>query len=107
MTNELQERIRVKMFAGCLLTSDLQYQLNKSHAWKEWFLTQESSEFPNVQEIQFKGKSYLGTFFDEENITISQIQDLQNFIKSKLSDCELETNIDKLKFFVFSQVFIS
>lgn len=107
MTSELQERITVKMFVGCLLTSDLQFILNQSHSWKEWLITQKSTDAPLLEEIRFKNKGYLGCYCDDENIAIAQIEILHEYIREKFSEFCPTADTSSLKIYVFSQVFIS
>lgn len=107
MTSDLQKRMKVKLFVGCLLTSDLGYHLEKSHFWKELSLAQIHTHSPQLQQVRFKSKSYFGSYCKEESQTIPQLESLRMYIEEKFAECCPSAAMSRLKTYIFPQLFIS
>ncbi len=106
MTTDLRDRITVRMFIGCLITSDLKLLLTKSHAWKEAQIVR-SGKPGEFEEILYQNKTYFGVFAPESGITKSEISQAELELINKIKLYCPEYEIDKIKTFVFPQVFIS
>ncbi|MEC7840043.1 MAG: hypothetical protein VX777_08395 [Chlamydiota bacterium] len=106
MTIDIQDRITVRMFVGCLVSSDIKHQLSQSLSWKESQIVS-SKSCRKLEETHYQGKYFLGYFIDDSGSTLSEIEELKKEIEAKITKfCEGYT-LNKLKFFVFPQVFVS
>lgn len=107
MTNELQERITVKLFVGCLITSDLNLLLQQNHQWKNSVISQKDSSAPSLEEVRFNNKPYLGCFLHDDSVTVPKIEVIQSYLANTISEYCPEYAVDNLKIYVFPQVFIA
>lgn len=86
----------IKLFAGCLLTSEVKMHLSKSTSWQNARLD------PNpLVEAPYQGKDYLGRYLDQERHTLQDLKILQHEINSTIAHCcpELAGREFELKLF--------
>lgn len=106
MTVDSHNRILAKLFIGCSLTSDLRLQLSKSHPWKEALIMKNTTS-DTLQEIIFQNKSYLGIYCEQFGKTLSEIELIKSTIIEHIKIFCPEYESEKLKFFVFPQIFVT
>ena len=74
--------MQIKLFAGCLLTSEMKMHLRQSSAWKNAQLE------PNpLVETPYQGKDYFGRYLDHEKHTVQNLRDIQIEINTTISCC--------------------
>lgn len=102
MSHLVEEQIFVKLFIGSPVTSDLRVELERSHEWKEAQIVRIDNK---LEETLCDGKKYIGLYTHAEK-TLAELDELKNEIKFKIKEFCPNYPLEKLKFFIFPQVFI-
>lgn len=106
MSNTLLEHIDVRIFIGCLLTSDLEHLLNQSCEWKGDLLETQSTG-NEMNKTVYRNKDYLGFFVNDDGVLLNDIDTVQEKIQTMIHNYCPEYPSNKLQFFVFPQVFVT
>lgn len=102
MDTTSHSQVSVKLFVGCLITSEIRMHLKKSHAWKEATI-----ESRALAETTFHKKKYLGRFLSQEPVSLHDLRIFVQDMKQILHAYCHELPMDTFTFFTFSQVFIT
>ncbi|MEI8366311.1 MAG: hypothetical protein WCF65_07820 [Parachlamydiaceae bacterium] len=103
----------VRIFTGCLVTSEIKMHLNHSIKWKQTcIMPAESSQIPSLKIVYHEGKEYIGCFIDHtaENAAITttaEIAALGVQIKQLLAEYFPQYETKNVEMFVFPQVFVA
>lgn len=100
----VENRVTVRLFAGCLLNSELRMHLNQSQPWKQASILPEAK---NLLEVHFQNKDYIGQYLIFDKLSIFDLKNIEISIKKTLSSYSGDYNIDSLKICVFTQLFIA
>lgn len=97
--------ISAKLFIGCHLSPDLRIQLNQSLAWKHSRLHTE----PGVEpvEIRHEGRDYLGFFLPRERAELLEVRANASPIRDAICRYCQKYPVDRLRLYVFPQLFVS
>lgn len=106
MVSLIDSRISVRLFIGCLATSEIKLLLDKSHRWKEANIMRQGGA-KNLTLLPHEGKDFLGLFAEESELSLSEIEDLGKLIRREFQDYCPSYDTDKIKIVLFPQVFIS
>lgn len=106
MTTSTTNRVTVKLFAGCLLTSEIRMYLKQSAAWKQAQIVGEF-DVREIVETHYQEKDYLGRYLASNNLTIIELHEIESSIRKALTTFCPELASESLKIYVFPQVFIT
>lgn len=105
MNTQVENKIQFKLFAGCVITSELRLQLDQSPLWKQ------AKIGPAIQndlvETHFNEKNYIGLFLTHDQITLSELKLIEDKILHAINAYCPQFASEKIKVLVFSQIFIS
>lgn len=104
MSHSIEEQISVKLFVGSPIGSNLKLELQKSHQWKEAQITRINNNHELVETLS-DGKKYIGFYIDSEK-TIVELDEIKKEISNKIKEYCPNFQNEKLKFYVFPQVFV-
>lgn len=97
--------ITTHIFIGCRLSPDLRIKLNQSLAWKQSRVAPEKGVDP--LEVYHSQRHYLGFFLQEEKPTLGEVRSYPPLIRQAiLRYCE-EYPVERLKLYLFPQLFVS
>lgn len=103
MDTLIENRIDVKLFLGCLFTSEIRMYLFQNIAWKQAKITPEANP---LVEIRYEGKDYLGKYLPTRSLTLKQVQKADEEILDAIRTFCPQLNHEALKLFIFPQIFI-
>lgn len=107
MNTILDSRVTVRLFIGCAVSPELKVHLQHSMAWKQASILR-STEQDVLLETHFQNKSYLGLYADERFLTLHQVRQKQQKIRTQLYEyCPKLVGIDKIPIYVFPQIFVA
>jgi len=101
---ELETGINFRLFAGCLMTSELRMQLNQSSLWKQAKI---APSLQDLIETHFQEKDFIGLFLQSDKIQLEELRQIEKKISQVLKTYCPQFPSEKIKILVFSQVFIS
>ncbi|KIC74290.1 hypothetical protein DB42_BH00240 [Neochlamydia sp. EPS4] len=102
---DLKDGVNLKIFIGCLITSELRMHLNQSLLWKQNKIAPELNSA--LREIHFQDKDYIGIYPTTDKISLMALKEIEKEILQLLTTyCPLLPT-EKIKILIFSQVFIS
>jgi hypothetical protein len=104
MNMQTENRVKIRLFAGCVVTSELRLQLNQSLLWKQ------ASIAPNrhdLEQTHFHQKDYIGLFLKEDKISLDDLEKVEANVLHYLKAYCPQFASEKLRILVLSQVFIS
>lgn len=105
VSTETKKQLTVRLFMGCLITSDIRMHLKES---KRWMLSSISSQAEKrLFETHFQNKDYIGCFPDKEFLTLSEIKNLEKSIRESLQFYCPEISVEDLHILLFPQVFLT
>lgn len=104
---KISEKITVKIFAGCLMPSDLRLHLSKSKEWQLISVIPLESREIRLQEVHFQGKDYLGYYLEDDLIQIKDLQEIKTAIQLFLKRFCPEYQAVDLKVYVIPQIFVA
>lgn len=108
MTTDTSHKVTTKIFIGCHITSEIRMHLNQSIQWKNAsILNSASSSTPELQEIHYHGKEYLGLYSPNKTLTIKDLTTEQNNILYQLKKYCPTLEVENIKIYVFPQVFVA
>ncbi|MBS4165906.1 Uncharacterized protein NEOC65_000981 [Neochlamydia sp. AcF65] len=103
--SELKDGVNLKIFIGCLITSELRMHLNQSLLWKQNKIVPALNSA--LREIHFKDKDYIGIYSTTDKISLMDLKKIEKEILQLLATyCPLLLT-EKIQTLIFSQVFIS
>jgi hypothetical protein len=101
------ESLKIKLFMGYLITSDIRMYLKQSSIWKEAKIT-ETAISRDLLETHFQNKDYIGKYLKQEHVTLKELRAYENSIfQSLLNYCAELSPETHLKIYLFPQVFIT
>lgn len=100
---QIEERITIKLFIGCLLTPEIKLFLEQSKLWQQ----QRIGKNAPLTTIHFKNKEYIGTFISQKQPSLAELQKQETTIKTLLAEYCPEFNTDTINTKIFSQVFLT
>lgn len=106
MNTDLQNRLTLKLFLGVSLTSELKLLLSQSSSWKQSQIGPKSECYV-FEEIHYHEKDYLGFYLPQEQVTLQELRELKGELKNRLQGYVPKYELDSLKVYVFSQIFVA
>ena len=103
MNTATENRIDVKLFIGCLLTSEIRLYLLQNIAWKQAKI--DPSNHP-LLEIQHEGKEYLGMYLPSRSASLKELKKIEEETLAAISSFCPQLNQGPVKLYVFPQLFI-
>ncbi len=83
MTPEiLSQKVKIKLFMGCFISTELKQSLFKS--FPKYSSEQALKIHSELTTVSYKGKLYVGLFFEKENPTFEEIKTAQTKLLSDL-----------------------
>jgi hypothetical protein len=104
METQTENKIKFKLFVGCLITSDMRLHLNQSPLWKRAKIIHDQND---LVETHFHDKDYIGLFLPENKINLSELKEIEKQILAIFKEYLPQFSSEKIKILVFSQIFIS
>lgn len=103
--SEAAERVQTRLFVGLLLTSEVRMHLNQSEQWKqEQVVRNESGE--TLQSLRYQDKEYIGSMLTTALLPLEELRTLEDSVRLVLNRYCPELQTDKMKIFVFPQLFL-
>lgn len=106
MSLAYRNNVTVRLFVGCLVTSELKLLLDNSHAWKQFQILQSQND-DTLQLLRHEGKNYLGWLTESIEISIATIADYEIKLKELMTQYCSSYESEKVNIVVFPQVFVS
>lgn len=106
MSTDCCERVKAKLFAGILLTSEVRMYLNDSSAWKQAVIAAASGT-DDLIEIKHLKKDYIGCYLAEDKVRLHELEKYMQFVTSKLEEYCPQLPKKAFRFRVFSQLLIN
>lgn len=100
------EKISIRLFVGCLITSELRMHLNQSIEWKHLNIIN-NKDLKTLTEVPYKSKNYLGIYTDKLEMMLSDLKNTQASVEQLLKKICPQYPIENAGFVIFSQVFIA
>lgn len=95
--------ITTKIFLGCVLTSEIKFHLQNSHAWKLAKI-----ENPDIlTTTPFQGKEYIGLSLPHPQLTLAEIRPYEASIRQNLSTFCPKLQFDNVNIHIFPQLLVS
>lgn len=91
-----------KLFAGIIITSELQMHLNASKAWQNALLDSSA----DLIKARYEDSDYLGFYLSEQKLCLSELARYEQLIRDRLKNYCPKLDNTHLKCVVFSQIFI-
>lgn len=107
MKTVVENKVKVKLFCGYQITSELRMYLNQSAKWKESQIHVHRTEEGYLEEVHFQGKEYVGFYLNEDRTDLQHLRELHNNIKKRFEDFCPDLNIGHISFCIFPQVFVA
>jgi len=105
-TNTNTNKLTVKLFVGCSLSSELKMNLNQSKTWKQASIVP-ASAYDDLIEIHFHGKDFVGSYLSTDKITVAELQTHEAHLRERLQHYCPAFDLNGIKPCVFAQVFIA
>ncbi|MEI8125974.1 MAG: hypothetical protein WCG42_09475 [Parachlamydiaceae bacterium] len=99
----MASKVSIKIFLGCLITSEINMHLTYSINWKLAKI-EPSNE---MQLVNYQGKEYIGCFLETSSCTMAICKKMESMVKQRLHDYCPEFETENLNVTVFPQVFIA
>lgn len=99
-----QSGISTKLFVGTQIRPDIRLQLDQSVLWKRLQAVRETGE---LEELSWRGKSYIGLFVHSPAITLDDLIAAENTVRERLLAYLDDFDVSKLPVLVFPQTFIA
>ena len=106
MSTELQDKVTVNLFLGCLINSEVKMHLNYSDLWKRERVIR-SEEGERLEQIRFANKDYVGASLKEKQVTLERLEEFEAGVRKALARYCPELNVETVKLNVIPQLFIS
>lgn len=81
MSIATSEKVKVKLFVGCLVAPDIRMALHQSSAWKHAKITPQGE----LTEQRFQSKDYLGILIDSDQTEVTDIVQAEATIRERLN----------------------
>lgn len=101
----LENKVRFKLFLGCVITAELRMHLQQSLLWKQAKIGLHDQE--DLIETHFNHKDYIGFYHPQDKVSFPNLKEIENHILEKLKSYCPHFPSEKIRILVFSQVFIS
>lgn len=101
---ELASRVKLKIFTGCVITSELRMHLHQSSLWKQAKI---DPSIEDLNEARFHDKDYIGAFLTKEEVSLQDIKEVEKKILQQLKTYCPQYPLNKIQLLIFSQVFVS
>jgi len=105
MTTTISNKVTVRLFAGCQLTSEIRMYLKQSASWKQAQIG--DSDVRDIVETHYQEKDYLGRYIRKQSLTLKELYEIEGSIRKALTTYCPELSAETLKIYVFPQVFIT
>lgn len=106
MTSKTANQVTLRLFIGCLLTSEIKMHLNQSNQWKHLVISPTKSE-NDLVEVHYRGKDYLGSYLPRDTLSIDDLKKIEKPIKQSLKAYCPGLEVENLKLQIFAQVFVA
>lgn len=106
MSTTTENGMLSRIFVGYSLHPELKVQLGQSPNWKQAQIMPHD-ENDDLLEIHYQDKDYIGHFLSQSELTLQELKSIEQKVQERLREHCPKFPIEKLKFCVFSQVFIS
>ncbi|MDF2577867.1 MAG: hypothetical protein K0S74_1351 [Chlamydiales bacterium] len=97
--------IKVQLFVGCLLTSELKLQLSLSQNWKQDKLFP-ANDKDSIKEIRYKEKEYVGFLLDAPKVSLRETEAKLKKLQIQLSDYCESLEPEQFKAYLLPQIFL-
>lgn len=105
MNIQTENKVKLKLFIGCVITSELRLLLNQSPLWKQAKI--DPSAQKDLIETHFHQKDYIGLFLIDDKVSLSELKQCEAQILLALKSYCPQFASEKIRIIVFSQIFIS
>jgi hypothetical protein len=101
-----KNKISIRIFAACLITSEIRMHLNYSIEWKHSAFDVLSASLC-FQEIRLHGKDYFGFYIEYKTYKISELDEIQNKIRDQLKAYCPKLDTETIDICIIPQVFVA
>lgn len=105
MNQKIENKIKFKIFIGCVISAELRMHLHQSALWKLAKIGPQDQK--KLNETHFNQKDYIGFFLAQDRINLPELKVWESKILEELKAYCPHFPSEKIKVLVFSQVFIS
>ena len=103
METKIENRVTLKIFIGCPISSEIRLKLNHSLQWKQAKILADKN---SLVETHFQDKDYLGLFLEYQKVPLSELKLTESFLKKTILSYIPDLENEKIKVVLFSQIFI-
>lgn len=101
-----KSEVAVKLFAGCLITTEIRIWLNQSSLWKQEKISP-AVEGRRLVEVHYKEHDYIGCFLPKTMLTLEELRPTVRWIEQSLLQYCPELKSSAVKICFFPQIFLS
>ncbi len=106
MNTQITDKVTVRLFVGCPLSSEIKMHLHQSATWKHATILP-LKNVGELIEVHYHGKDYLGCYLTEDRVTLQEIEAIEGPIKKRLKEYCPTFAAENIKVSIFAQVFIA
>jgi len=106
MSSSIDKRITIKLFAGFIINTDMRREMFICDKWHMAQIAWKSQE-NGLEIVPNDGKEYVGKYLESSCQSTHALADIESKIRKQLVYHCPTVNQYPLKFFIFSQVFVS
>lgn len=106
MESAVEDRVKVKLFIGYLITSEIRMHLNQSNNWKQDNIAPERPT-EALSEVHYQNKDYIGRFLTQDYLAMPQFKLVDQEMRRVLQSYCPNLNLDSLLTYTFPQIFVS
>jgi hypothetical protein len=105
MNIQVENKVKLRIFIGCIITAELRLQLNTSPLWKQVKIAPAGEN--ELVITHFNQKEFIGFFLSQDHISLPELKGIETKILQTLMAYCPHFASEKIRILVFSQVFIS
>jgi hypothetical protein len=101
-----ENKITIRLFAGCLAGADLKLLLDNSPSWKEEQII-EGDSTQSLTLLRYEKRDYLGWLLDSSEVSIAEVEEFEKELRVKVAEFCPSYDLSKVKIVIFPQIFVS
>ncbi len=106
MSSDVQQGLKLRVFVGCLIDSEVRMHLAYSDVWKREQVIR-TDEGETLDKIKHEEKEYVGHTIDHATLSLDEVHEHEQYVRRALSRYCPELDVDKFKISVISQLFLA
>ncbi len=106
MTSEVEQGIKLRVFVGCLVNSEVRMHLNFSDLWKTDQVIRSDDGDP-LDKVRHEDKEYVGVTVSDPVLSEEELGMREAYVRRALERYCPELEVERFKMSVIPQLFLS